>query len=120
VQDGHTQHLRVEGTISNLHNAIIHDDRKPLSRWLQSQDRYMKIEAPHLLSAPNSRLKVQDRLRKNVFLAPPILFLYLLFVRGLILDGWPGWYYVAQRTAAELLLSLRLVTERHRLEASDL
>ncbi|HEY8669750.1 MAG TPA: hypothetical protein VIL63_02830 [Terriglobales bacterium] len=35
--------------------------------------------------------------------------LYLLFARGLILDGWPGWYYVLQRTIAEMLLSLRLL-----------
>ena len=40
------------------------------------------------------------------------MFLYLLFGRGLILDGWPGWYYVFQRTIAEMLLSLRLLTER--------
>ncbi|MBA3351792.1 MAG: glycosyltransferase family 2 protein, partial [Blastocatellia bacterium] len=40
----------------------------------------------------------------------------LLFVRGLILAGWPGWYYVMQRTLAEMLLSLRLLTEREGLE----
>ncbi len=39
------------------------------------------------------------------------MFLYLLFGRGLILDGWPGWFYVAQRTVAELLLSMRLLIE---------
>ena len=40
------------------------------------------------------------------------MFLYLLFGRGLILEGWHGWYYVGQRTIAEMLLSLRLLTER--------
>jgi hypothetical protein len=44
------------------------------------------------------------------------MFLYLLFARGLILDGWPGWFYVAQRTIAELLLSIRLLIEREKLE----
>ncbi len=45
------------------------------------------------------------------------MFLYLLFARGLILDGWPGWFYVGQRTIAEVLLSIRLLTERHKPEA---
>ena len=48
----------------------------------------------------------------RIFFAPPAMFLYLLPGRGLILDGWPGWYYVMQRTIAEMLLSLRLLTER--------
>ncbi|MBA3960645.1 MAG: glycosyltransferase family 2 protein [Chthoniobacterales bacterium] len=116
VEDGHTQLLRIDGQIEELKSVIIHDDRKPLSRWIQSQDSYMKIEALHLLATPNSQLSLQDRLRKKIFLAPPIMFLYLLFVRGLILDGWPGWYYVKQRTLAEMLLSLRLLTEREGLE----
>jgi len=61
-------------------------------------------------------LSVQDRLRLKIFFAAPAMFLYLFFWRGLILDGWPGWFYVAQRTLAELLLSIRLLTEKHRLE----
>jgi hypothetical protein len=48
------------------------------------------------------------------------MFLYLLFNRGLILDGWRGWYYVCQRTIAEMMLSLRLVTEREGLEKRTL
>ncbi len=55
---------------------------------------------------------MRDRLRLKIYFAPPVMFVYLLFARGLILDGWPGWYYVMQRTLAELLLSLRLLTER--------
>ena len=44
------------------------------------------------------------------------MFLYLLFGRGLILDGWPGWLYVCQRTIAELLLSVRLLIEKQKME----
>ncbi len=116
---GHGHGVKIAGTVHQLSGFILHDDRKPLSRWLQSQDRYMKIEAPHLLASPNEQLSLQDRLRKRVFFAAPIMFFYLLFVRGLILDGWPGWYYVAQRTLAELLLSLRLLNEKRRLEVND-
>jgi hypothetical protein len=76
----------------------------------------MRLEARHLLQTPDEELSLQDRVRKRIVFAPPRMFLYLLFRRGLILDGWPGWYYVFQRTLAELLLSLRLLTEKYRLE----
>jgi hypothetical protein len=52
----------------------------------------------------------------KIFFAGPAMFLYLLFGRGLILDGWPGWFYVAQRTIAELLLSMRLLIKTKKLE----
>jgi glycosyltransferase involved in cell wall biosynthesis len=117
--DGHTQRLHVKGPIPLLQGKIDHDDRKPLSRWIVSQDRYMLIEARHLLASPNPRLNQQDRLRKRIYFAPTVMFLYLLFVRGLIFDGWPGWYYAFQRTLAEMLLSLRLLSERYGLEKAD-
>jgi glycosyltransferase involved in cell wall biosynthesis len=117
-EDGHTQTLEVDGRTSSLRGQIIHDDRKPLSRWIHSQDRYAEIEARHLLAQPLESLTAQDRLRRRIFFAPIVMFIYLLIGRGLLLDGWPGWYYVFQRTLAEMLLSLRLITEREGLEKS--
>ena len=117
--DGHTQLLHMDGLVEPLAGVIHHDDRKPLSRWLQSQDRYMLIEAPHLLTTPAANLSRQDRLRQKAVSAPLAMCFYLLFVRGLILDGWPGWYYVFQRTLAEMLLALRIITEREGLERTD-
>jgi glycosyltransferase involved in cell wall biosynthesis len=114
--EGHGHKVRVDGLVRSLRGKIEHDDRKPLSRWLRSQDRYLTIEARHLIATPNDRLNRQDRLRKRIYFAPVVVFFYLLFGRGLILDGWPGWYYAAQRTIAELLLSLRLLTEREGFE----
>jgi glycosyltransferase involved in cell wall biosynthesis len=102
--------------IEKLSGRIYHDDRKPLSHWIQAQDRYAQLEAKHLLAKPLSDLNFQDRLRRRIFFAAPAMFLYLLFARGLILDGWPGWFYVAQRCIAELLLSMRLLIEREALE----
>lgn len=117
--EGHGHKVRVDGPVIRLKGKIEHDDRKPLTRWINSQDRYFKTEARHLLSTPDERLNRQDRLRKRIYFAPIVMFLYLLFGRGLILDGWPGWYYVLQRTVAEALLSLRLLTEREALERAD-
>ena len=125
VDDGHTQTLWIRSAgsqelrppkdsdrIGKLSGKIYHDDRKPLSHWIQAQDRYATIEARHLLIASLDQLSFQDRLRRQSFFAAPAMFLYLLFARGLILDGWPGWFYVFQRTLAEIILSLRLIEHK--------
>ncbi len=112
--DGHTQRLRLSGPMGRLSGLIYHDDNKSLGQWLQSQDRYAKLEARHLLTTPLEQLSLADRFRRRIFFASPAMFFYLLFVRGLILDGWPGWFYVCQRTIAEFLLSMRLLIERIR------
>ena len=114
--EGHGHEVRVSGLVRPLAGKIDHDDRKPLIRWMASQDRYSIIEARHLLASGSEKLSRVDRLRKCIFFAPAAVFLYLLFVRGLILDGWRGWYYVCQRTIAEMLLSLRLITQRKAVE----
>jgi glycosyltransferase involved in cell wall biosynthesis len=114
--EGHGHRVRIDGRVCSLNGKINHDDRKPLSRWIRSQDRYSILEAKHLLAIPSEQLNAADRLRKRIFFAPSAVFFYLLFGKGLILDGWRGWYYVCQRTIAEMLLSLRLITQREALE----
>jgi glycosyltransferase involved in cell wall biosynthesis len=114
--DGHTQLIRVEGSVLPMTSKINHDDRKPFSSWIQSQDRYATIEARHLLSTSVGQLSFQDRLRRKIFFASPAMFFYLLFARALILDGWRGWFYVCQRTITELLVSIRLLIEKKNLE----
>jgi glycosyltransferase involved in cell wall biosynthesis len=44
VQEGHTQRVIVEGAAQHLREPLLHDDRKPFSRWLASQDRYARLE----------------------------------------------------------------------------
>jgi len=111
-QDGHTQRLRLAGAERRLASPIRHDDRKPLARWLASQSRYMKLEARKLAAAPSAALNFADRLRKAIVIAPGAVLVYLLLVRGLVLDGRAGLYYALQRATAELLLSLHLLQER--------
>lgn len=114
--EGHGHRVSVDGAVESLRGKIDHDDRKPLSRWIVSQDRYAIVEASHLLAAQPRELNAIDRLRRRVFFAPPAIVLYLLFGKGLIFDGWRGWYYVCQRAIAEMLLSIRLLSARHHLE----
>lgn len=116
VDDGHTQLLKTNGRIARLSGKIYHDDRKPLSHWLRAQDEYAKLEVRHLRALPISQLSRQDKVRRAIFFAAPAIFLYLMFVRGLVLDGWPGWFYVAQRMIAELILSVRLLIDAKKLE----
>ena len=110
--EGHGHRVRIEGGVAMLRSKIFHDDRKPLDRWLGEQNRYMVREAAELLATPMSELKFQDRLRRRIVIAPWLVFFYTMFGKGLILDGWPGWFYVLQRTYAELLLSLRLLEQK--------
>ena len=111
-QDGHTQRLRLDGAEGLLRHPIRHDDRKPLARWLASQARYMKLEARKLAAAPPGSLDFPDRLRKAIVVAPAAVLVYLLLVKGLLLDGRAGLYYALQRATAELLLSLHLLEQR--------
>lgn len=107
--DGHAHRVVVKGLTRALTSPIYHDDRKSLSRWLWAQDRYMVIEAKKLSSTSDSELSLGDKLRKRKLVAPFIILVYCLVLKGGLLDGWRGWYYAFQRMFAELLLSLRLI-----------
>ncbi len=107
--DGHAHRVSVEGQTAWLSSYVLHDDRKPLSRWLASQDRYMLLEVEKLRRTPHDKLGLVDATRKNKALAPFIVMFYCLIVRGCLLDGWAGWYYALQRTLAEILLAIRLI-----------
>ena len=112
VQDGHCMRAQVEGAVGALRSRVLHDDRKPLARWLSSQARYADEEAELLLSRPSRSLRVQDRIRRMIVVAPWLVPLHFLVVRGGIVDGWRGIYYAMQRGVAESILALRLLERR--------
>lgn len=124
---GHAQKAIVENE-GRLENRIVHDDRKPLSRWFSSQMGYATAEADLLLSpkrgaAPTSTaifdsrqssMSRNDRLRRIPFLTTVLVPAYLLLFRGLILDGRAGMHYVLQRTISEAMISLALIDAKLR------
>lgn len=112
INDGHSHQVQIEGKIGILPGYIHHDDRKSLSRWLWAQDRYAKLELEKFGSALGSPSRFNDWVRKQIILAPFLVFFYCLFVKGGILDGRRGWYYAFQRMLAELLLSLYLLEDK--------
>lgn len=107
--DGHTQRLNINGKTAFFKTKIFHDDRKPLTRWLVNQSAYSAKEAQMLLTTPSEKLSLTSKLRKKIIPAPVFIFFYCLFIKGLLFDGWRGWYYTLQRTIAETLISLRLI-----------
>ncbi len=112
VQDGHTQRVVVDGRVEPFRAALLHDDRKPLRRWLNSQTRYAELEAAKLMTTGREALNLKDRLRLCLVVAPAATLFYCLIVRGGIFDGWRGFYYAFQRSLAELMLSLYLIDAR--------
>jgi glycosyltransferase involved in cell wall biosynthesis len=109
IQDGHTQRLQLEGNVLKLTNPAMHDDRKPLHRWLSSQSRYMRLEAIKLLQSSIAELSIQDRIRRCIVIAPIAVFLYCMIFKRNIFDGSAGLFYALQRSFAELLISLYLL-----------
>lgn len=112
VQDGHTQRVVVDGHVEDLRAALLHDDRKPLRHWLNSQARYAELEAAKLMTTSREDLNLKDRIRRWLVVAPAATLCYCLIVRGGVFDGWRGFYYAFQRSLAELMLSLYLLDSR--------
>jgi glycosyltransferase involved in cell wall biosynthesis len=112
VQDGHTHRVQVVGEVRELRSKILHDDRKPLRRWLSSQVSYADLEAKKLLASTPETLSRRDRVRRWQIIAPGAVLFYCLVIRGGMLDGWAGLFYAFQRALAELMLSLFLIEAR--------
>ncbi|HEX9153089.1 MAG TPA: glycosyltransferase family 2 protein [Flavobacterium sp.] len=110
--DGHTQRLLINGKSGFLKSHIFHDDRKPLSNWIDNLNRYSVKECQKLLDPNNrSRNSLITRIRMTKVLAPLFVFFYCLIVKGLFLNGWAGWHYTIQRTIVEMVFALRLIEE---------
>ncbi len=109
VRDGHAHRLIVSGPTRSFRYRILHDDRKPLERWTADQMRYARREAAKLLYESVGSLRIQDRIRGWIVVAPLLTFFYTYFAKGLWRDGSAGLYYCFQRVFAELLLSLCLL-----------
>ncbi|AFY34216.1 glycosyltransferase family 2 protein [Calothrix sp. PCC 7507] len=118
IDDGHTQRLQLQGKSAMLSGYIFHDDRKPVSRWFSSEIKYSVLEAKKLLETPIAQLSFVERVRYTKVLAPFLVLIYCLILKGGILDGWHGWYYAFQRTLSEILLAINLMhsefTNKHK------
>lgn len=106
TQDGHAQKVVVNGTCAKFAAAIYHDDRKPLSRWLDSQDKYSSLEIQKLFYQQAQYTWV-DRIRMKTAFAPFLIFIYCYFIKGGFLEGRYGLYYAVQRLYAETIFLVK-------------
>ena len=113
--DAHTYRVELDGEVGRLRAQILHDDRKSIRRWFESQQQYTELEAFKILSTPPHKLNFADRIRRLRVVAPTAIFIYCL-IQGGVLDGWAGLYYAMQRSVTELLLSLYLLEHDLRLK----
>ena len=112
--EGHGHRVSISGTVLPLASPIYHDDRKSIAHWFASQLRYAHVEAEYLLSSDRTALGVSDRIRLAAWPAPLAVVVYTLFVKGCLLDGWPGWSYALQRMLAEIMIALEIIDQRLR------
>ena len=77
---GHTQLLKLNGTLSVLKGLIYHDDRKSWSRFLSNQRKYAVLEATHLRRSAWAELRIQDKVRLTGLIAP-LLVPFVTYLR---------------------------------------
>jgi hypothetical protein len=113
-QPGHSQKFRIEGPIYRFHARLIHDDRKPLKRFLESQLKYASLEAIRLRTGASNHWR--DRLRR-LGVMPPLAALATYLKAGGPLGGSAALRYVYERTLCECVLALQLLD--HQKKADD-
>ena len=107
TQPGHTQEFAIAGRTYRFSAPVIHDDRKPLARWVQSQVKYVELEAARIERA-GGRLGVKDRLRLTG-LAPWPMAAWSYGRAGGPVAGRAALRYAWERMTFETLLALRLL-----------
>jgi Glycosyl transferase family 2 len=104
-QRGHTQEFLTEGPLYTFKTRCIHDDRKPVERWLHAQMNYSALESQRIASSGRNP---KDVLRKIGLM--PLIAGGLGYVRaGGPLSGKAALNYAYERMAFELMLTLRLL-----------
>jgi glycosyltransferase involved in cell wall biosynthesis len=105
-QPGHTQEMHVEGSVYHFAAKLVHDDRKPLSRFVASQMEYSRLEAARI--SDNASGRWQDRVRRMGLM--PLLAGVGAYVKsGGPLKGSASLRYAYERALFECLLALRIL-----------
>lgn len=108
-QDGHGHKFGVDGPVYQFKSPLIHDDRKPLERWISSQLSYSSIELERITSEGSSRWR--DRLRR-LGVMPPIVAALAYMRSGGPWGGAAAARYAYERATFECLLAIRLMSSR--------
>ena len=127
---GVDEHLLVEGGTARLRHDLLHEDRRPLSRWIDRHVRYAALAAADLERAPASggvaaRWRSDqpaersrwwyDRVYRRIPLGARavVYFAYRYVLRGGFLDGREGFiYYVLQVLWYRALIDANILETR--------
>jgi glycosyltransferase involved in cell wall biosynthesis len=107
---GHTQELRVAGTVMRMSGALIHDDRKPLERFVNAQLRYSGIELPRL-ARNDGGASAKSRLRRSFPFTPLLVWLLAWLRAGGPFGGAAARRYALERLIYESMLRWRVEDE---------
>lgn len=128
---GVDEHLLVDGPTARLRGDLLHEDRRPLGRWIERHTRYAEITAADLVRGTGGELPPRRRSpsqaeRKRwwyerVYRRMPLglralgYFLYRYIVRGGFLDGREGFiYHSLQAFWYRLLIDAMVLDARRR------
>jgi glycosyltransferase involved in cell wall biosynthesis len=106
TQRGHRHVFGADGPVYRFRSRILHDDRKPLERFLRAQHGYALRELDRIRGGRG--LRVRDRIRRLGWMAP------LVFLLAWIRAGGPFWgkaslAYAHERALYEAILALHLM-----------
>lgn len=110
---GHEIYISKKG-VGSLKEPMIHEDKKPLSAWVERHNYYSTLNANYLWSlkhgkdlfkgfeksTPDRHLYWKEKLRKNLLynlpigFRPTLLFIYRYFFKLGFLDGMAGFIYI--------------------------
>jgi glycosyltransferase involved in cell wall biosynthesis len=110
VQTGHSQSFEVNGSVCKFRARLIHEDLKPMSRWLNNQITYASLEAARITSA--SSIGFKDWLRL-AGIGPAVVGAWAYVRAGGPLRPVSSKAYACERLIFEAMLA-RLLAERAR------
>jgi glycosyltransferase involved in cell wall biosynthesis len=106
-QTGHSQVFKVDGTVCKFRSQLIHEDLKPVSRWLSNQIKYASLETARIKCAPRRSFK--DWLRV-AGISPAVLWTYAYARAGGPFRPGASRAYACERLIFEAILT-RMLTE---------
>ncbi len=115
VQPGHTQVFSVEGDVYRFRARLIHDDRKPIERWVNAQLSYLMLNEKEL---SNKSTRLRDRLRRRG-LMPPLMAALAYLRAGGPFGGAASARYAYERAICESLIAIKMMNARLTVDAKN-
>jgi len=111
TQVNHGHKFEAAGPVYRFRNRLIHDDRKSLERWVESQLRYQRENEAELRNGHRGRARDYAR---RMGLMPPIIGVLAYLRAGGPFKGAAAARYAYERMTTESILAVRLMDARLR------